>query len=99
MTDLIDREELQMECLGLTVCPGHEQQYISAMYDRIKKAPTIDPVHAAGGCYCRECKHGYERVGRKPYGCYLHGKSGITLHEPNDFCSDGEPEEAQDATA
>lgn len=19
--------------------------------------PTIDPVHAAGGCYCRECKH------------------------------------------
>ena len=21
----------------------------------IENAPTIDPVHAAGGCYCREC--------------------------------------------
>ena len=21
----------------------------------VARAPTIDPVHAAGGCYCREC--------------------------------------------
>lgn len=22
----------------------------------IENAPTVDPVHAAGGCYCRECE-------------------------------------------
>lgn len=23
----------------------------------IESAPTVDPVHAAGGCYCRECRY------------------------------------------
>lgn len=23
----------------------------------IRKTPSIDPVHAAGGCYCRECEN------------------------------------------
>lgn len=23
----------------------------------VSTAPTIDPIHAAGGCYCRECKY------------------------------------------
>lgn len=23
----------------------------------IENAPTVDPVHAAGGCYCHECKY------------------------------------------
>ena len=23
----------------------------------IDNTPTIDPIHAAGGCYCRECRN------------------------------------------
>lgn len=47
--ELIDREKLQMECFGLTVCPGYEMQYISAMYDKINNAPTIDAVPVVHG--------------------------------------------------
>lgn len=42
---------------------------------------------------CKDCKHSFERSGRKPFGCYLHGKNGITLHEGDDFCSYGERKE------
>lgn len=57
----------------------------------IANAPTIDPIHAAGGCYCRECKF---RTG--------HGSCGHPRHEvlpsvyPNDFCSYGERQEGED---
>ena len=27
---------------------------------RLSQEPTIDPVHASGACYCRECKHWQE---------------------------------------
>lgn len=45
--------------------------------------PTIDAVHAAGGCYCREC--------RWHCNCKIeyHGQFG-----PNSFCCAGEPKEA-----
>lgn len=39
---------------------------------------------------CEECKHSFSRDGRKPYGCYLHGKNKVTLHLAEDFCSYGE---------
>lgn len=39
---------------------------------------------------CKDCKHSFERSERKPFGCYLHGKNGITLHDGDDFCSYGE---------
>lgn len=42
---------------------------------------------------CKDCKHSFERSRRKPFGCYLHGKNGITLHEGDDFCSYGERKE------
>ena len=49
----------------------------------IDKTPTIDAVHAAGGCYCREC--------RWHCNCEIeyHGQFG-----PNSFCCAGEPKEA-----
>ena len=31
---------------------------VSAIME-IEDAPTIDPVHAAGACYCRECEYFY----------------------------------------
>lgn len=59
----------------------------------IEKMPTIDPVHAAGGCYCRECKF-WSDDGR----CEPHENGLIREYtKPTDFCSYGEPKEVQDA--
>ena len=57
----------------------------------IEKMPTIDPIHAAGGCYCREC-----RYSRK---CSIEDmiallKSGQEEDVPP-FCSYGKPKEVQ----
>lgn len=61
--------------------------------------PSIDPVHAAGGCYCKECQY-YEPQRDYPdcsktlsYGyCYYwkyeEGESPNEVDE-NDFCSKG----------
>lgn len=45
---------------------------------------------------CKDCKHSFERSERKPFGCYLHGKNGITLHDGDDFCSYGERKESNE---
>ena len=42
MSDLIDKQALQTELLGLTICDGYEKDYIHAIYDRIQNAPTIN---------------------------------------------------------
>ena len=50
---------------------------------------TIDPVHAAGGCYCRECNFRDSDGRCEPL------KNGLIIEftEPNDFCSYGERKE------
>lgn len=59
---------------------------------------TIDPVHAAGGCYCRECGRcdGFPDPGVEP------GEVGICtmthlVVEPDGWCKWGKQREAQDA--
>jgi len=52
--------------------------------------PTIDPVHASGACYCRECKH-YD------HGCcvvkrYI-GDDHIISMPQDGFCSFGQRRE------
>ena len=42
-----------------------------AVIELLKNQPTIDPVHAAGACYCRECK--YHHWEQEP-------EHGITIH-------------------
>lgn len=32
-------------------------EVVDMIQDCIDNTPTIDPVHAAGACYCRECKY------------------------------------------
>lgn len=59
----------------------------------INNAPTIDAVPVVR---CKDCKHSFERSERKPFGCYLHGKNGITLHDGDDFCSYGERKESNE---
>lgn len=59
----------------------------------IESAPTIDPIHAAGGCYCRECKHCKGADKNQALTCGLNSigvQTGLSFIIPNDFCSYGE---------
>jgi hypothetical protein len=56
----------------------------------IAEAPTIDPIHAAGGCYCRECMH-YKKC-HTIYGEDMVCTQGFmkVVKLPDNFCSSGE---------
>ena len=83
-----------MEKSGDGSYPGDEEKMFQAevivdCIQALKKAPTIDPVHAAGGCYCRECAF------KDTFDCPAAPK-GRTF-DVMEHCSYGEPKEAQDA--
>ena len=56
----------------------------------------LDPIHAAGSCYCRECKYrwrkGWSSQHGDIYACKI--KNNSTIKE-NDFCSYGEKKETE----
>ncbi len=79
------------KCIGNT--PRKRKFTIGEFRGMLKKAPTIDAVPVVR---CKDCKHSFERSGRKPFGCYLRGKNGITLHDGDDFCSYGERKESNE---
>lgn len=61
-----------------------------AMYEqlfrkRVELAPTIDAVHAAGGCYCRECR--YLQQDTHGLWCFRDYENPLKL---DGFCSYGE---------
>lgn len=58
----------------------------------IEDEPTIDPVHAARGCYCRECRM---RTGVETKETVLCGYHGCSMRK-DDFCSMGKREETKD---
>lgn len=62
-------------------CAGYDSAIAQA-----NKLPSIDPVHAAGACYCRECRN------------YNKPRLGWCSHymdreNPDDFCSWGKRRE------
>lgn len=62
--------------------------------DCIENTPTINPVHAAGGCYCRECtyaEHLLNGAGKRYELCKYEDEGSIRF--PADFCSVGKQEE------
>lgn len=77
---LVDADEMKKTSQGIVW-----QEWIDTR-------PTIDPVHAAGGCYCKECIHHeeywYVKDGEN-YFCYLNSNST----PKNGFCSQGVSEE------
>ena len=95
--ELIDREELMIR-VGKKVPESTNWNYTRGFKDAILRvrsmihsAPTIDPVKAAGGCYCGECKW-YEANGI----CRLtSSETTVNLREKNDSCNYGEAREAQ----
>lgn len=68
-----------------------EKQVWSHVLGMIADAATIDPVHAAGGCYCRECKYARKVDDREQkYKCVNICRDGCTQWlDSNDFCSYG----------
>ena len=57
----------------------------NAVVELLNTQLIIDPVHAAGGCYCRECKRYLPD--------HICGWNGSTGWLPDDFCSYGRPKE------
>lgn len=55
----------------------------------LDELPTIDPVHAAGGCYCRECIYA-----TRPGDNIVHCDNFERDMMPDDYCSVGERKEA-----
>ena len=59
----------------------------------INKQPEIDPVHAAGAVYCKECKyckqHHDEQTNETLYKCTKYSLYDFSDRQPNDFCSQG----------
>lgn len=55
----------------------------------IDDEPSVDPVHAAGGCYCRECINNIPDGNGKPYCRWLE----LYIKDLNFFCRDGERKE------
>lgn len=85
MGRLIDANEL----LSLL---DNTQYSIGEILSTIAVTTTIDPIHAAGGCYCKECKYltdkHYEDIGEEPYikhSCSIFKRS----MQLTDFCSYG----------
>lgn len=66
----------------------------------VNKAPAIDPVHAAGGCYCQECvrwepdgSYGLDLDGvRHPYGAC---NATHCFSRDDHFCGHGRQKETQ----
>ena len=63
----------------------------STACEQIKRMPTIDPVHAAGGCCCYECEH-FDPDGGSGYCDFWRRWTTMTTH-----CSNGRRKGAQDA--
>lgn len=82
MDDLISRKALLEKAWEADTQCGYVQ--VVDVGD-IEDAPTIDPVHAAGACYCRECKHWKEH--------YDYCKEFAAERNQGDFCSRGQRRE------
>ena len=66
--------------------------------EQIKSMPTIDPVHAAGACYCGECGYCIHQPGLKSveWICiewHNYCDCGPKIVAPNDFCNYGKRKE------
>lgn len=76
-------------------CSGFEGAVSEGEMDRmayqISAAPTINPVHAAGACYCRECKNNPDLKTRTKG--MLWCRQWHKEVKQDDFCSYGERRE------
>lgn len=101
MDDLISRKALLKRLHDVGGCGAPPESWadgydkaIDLAYGMAENAPTIDPVHAAGACYCRECKYQdecicrIEFIGRNPI-----LEQNTYEYHPLHFCSNGQRRE------
>lgn len=86
---------IDKDTLGVSRCnpdifkvPGRAEGW-NSLLDIVNSAPTIDPVEAAGGCYCRECVNNIPDGNGKPYCRWLE----LYIKDLNFFCRDGQRKE------
>lgn len=99
MMRLIDADELLKSPFRITGKLGGKYPFDAITVSMINSCPTIDPVHAAGRCYCGECKYLYRhRSGKLECGLLEYATStGPALYvDPADFCSHGERKESNE---
>lgn len=93
---LIDADALDFE-FDRRCFSEEDENYVRGVDEAIgvvENAPTIDPVHAAGACYCRECKYSKYDEKFSTYSCCKPmGCIASMLVRPTDFCSYGELKE------
>lgn len=84
---LIDADNFSFAATGLVI-DGKDYLSREDISDCVKDEdanPTIDPVHAAGGCYCYECRM---RQGLETEKTVLCGYHNCAMRK-DDFCSFG----------
>lgn len=93
MARLIDANALSKKWQGMLDIKTGEKEEIAVhkifkiLIKRLSQEPTIDPVHAADGCYCWEC------VWWKTAGCAFDTNNEDDIPKENDFCSCGQRRE------
>lgn len=92
MPRLIDADAMRKEWLE-----NGENEVVydtNAVLESIDEQPIIDPVHAAGGCYCGECKYRTKDTQWTRAGfCGRRDAGPMMIARPDDFCSRGERRE------
>ena len=91
---LIDADKLAARIAGHS--NYHGDSILSAIYcaaegkENTNQIPTIDPIHAAGGCYCREC--GYKDSNACPAYDLPMNRTSMRIK----FCNCGKRKDKQD---
>ena len=91
MTRLIDANKVNPSD-AFTGLSDADHDIRNAVVRLLLAQPTIDPIHAAGGCYCRECRSLYKSIdpfnGHVSYKCSnSYGLKGNVL--PHFYCVHG----------
>ena len=60
MGRLIDAKKLS----NAYMIKAKDKLRLSTVINEVELQPTIDPIHYAGGCYCRECRFADECIKR-----------------------------------
>lgn len=89
---LIDADKLLKAPFRITGNFGGKYPFEAITVKMVEAAPIIDPIHAVGGCRCGECRYWDDDGKCEP------PENGLIREytKPTDFCSYGEPREAQD---
>lgn len=86
-----DLDVLKVQLKKLPMMSNWGEAFMPLLID---EQPVIDPIHAAGGCYCRECKYKDECIRRIEFiGRNFVLEQNTYEYHPLSFCSYGQRKE------